>query len=117
LEVAGVKPAALLVLFVAIVSEVVGTAGLKASEGFSRVVADFVVVVAYGAAFYFLSLSLQQIPLGVAYAIWSGLGTVGAVLVGVMVWQESLGPARLIGIGLIVIGVVMLNVFAEGSGT
>ncbi len=95
----------------------VGTGGLKASEGFSRVVPVFVVVVAYGAAFYFLSLSLQQIPLGVAYAIWSGLGTVGAVLVGVMVWHESLGPARLIGIGLIVIGVVMLNVFAEGSRT
>ncbi len=109
------KPAALLVLFAAIVSEVVGTAGLKASEGFSRVVPIMVVVVAYGAAFYFLSLSLQQIPLGVAYAIWSGLGTVGAVLVGVMFWQESLGPARLVGIGLIVIGVVVLNLFAGGS--
>ena len=109
------KPAALLVLCVAIVSEVIGTAGLKASDGFSRVVPIVVVVVAYGAAFYFLSLSLQQISLGVAYAIWSGLGTVGAVLVGVMVWQESLGPARLIGIGLIVVGVVVLNVFAEGS--
>jgi small multidrug resistance pump len=94
---------------------VVGTAGLKASEGFSRVVPVLVVVVAYGAAFYFLSLSLQQILLGVAYAIWSGLGTVGAVLVWVTVWQESLGPARVI--GLIVIGVVMLYVFAEGSGT
>ncbi len=105
------KPTALLVLFVAIVSEVIGTAGLKASEGFSRVVPVLVVVVAYGAAFYFLSLSLQQIPLGVAYAIWSGLGTVGAVLVGVMVWQESLGPARLI--GLIVIGVGVLNVFSR----
>ena len=111
------KPAALLVLCVAIVSEVIGTAGLKASDGFSRVVPIVVVVVAYGAAFYFLSLSLQQISLGVAYAIWSGLGTVGAVLVGVMVWQESLGPARLIGIGLIVVGVVVLNVFAEGSRT
>ena len=109
------KPAALLILFVAIVSEVVGTAGLKASEGFSRVVPVVVVAVAYGAQFFFLSLSLQHIPLGVAYAIWSGLGTVGAVLVGVMIWQESLGPARLIGIGLIVIGVVVLNVFAEGS--
>ena len=108
------KPGALLVLFLAIASEVVGTAGLKASEGFSRVIPAAVVVVAYGAAFYFLSLSLQQIPLGVAYAIWSGLGTVGAVLVGVMVWNESLGPARLIGIGLIVIGVVVLNIFTEG---
>ena len=111
------KPVALLVLFVAIVSEVVGTAGLKASKGFSRVVPVLVIVVAYGAAFYSLSLSLQQIPLCGAYAIWSGLGTVGAVLVGVMVWQESPGPARLIGIGLIVIGVVVLNVFAEGSRT
>ena len=109
------KPAALFVLFLAIVSELVGTAGLKASEGFSRVVPVLVVVVAYGAAFYFLSFSLQQIPLGVAYAIWSGLGTVGAVLVGVMFWQESLGPARLVGIGLIVIGVVVLNLFAGGS--
>lgn len=110
------KPGAMLILFLAVASEVLGTAGLKASEGFSRVVPTVVVVVAYGAAFYLLSLSLQQIPLGVTYAIWSGLGTVGAVLVGVMVWQESLGPARIIAIGLIVIGVVMLNVFTEGSG-
>ncbi len=115
MEVIGMKPAALLVLFLAIVSEVVGTAGLKASEGFSKTVPVVVVVVAYGAAFYFLSLSLKLLPLGVAYAIWSGLGTVGAVLIGVMVWREQLGPARLIGITLIVIGVVVLNLFTQSS--
>lgn len=110
------KLGALLVLFLAIVSEVIGTAGLKASEGFSRLGPVLVVIVAYGAAFYFLSLSLQRIPLGVTYAIWSGLGTVGAVLVGVVIWNEALGPARLAGIVLVVAGVVLLNVSVGGSG-
>jgi multidrug transporter EmrE-like cation transporter len=108
------KAGALAVLFLAIVSEVVGTAGLKASEGFSRLEPVLVVVVAYGAAFYFLALSLQRIPLGVAYAIWSGLGTVGAVVVGVLVWNEALGPLRLAGIALVVAGVVLLNASTAG---
>ena len=64
----------------------------------------------YALAFYFLAQSLKYIPLGVAYAIWSGLGTVGSVLLGLVIWKEILGPLHLLGIGLIVVGVVVFNV-------
>ena len=110
------NPFALLLLVLAIVGEVTGTAGLKASEGFSRFGPSVVAVLGYCAAFYFLSLSLREIPLGIAYAVWSGLGTVGSVLLGVLVWREALGSAHLAGIGLIVAGVVVLNVFAGNPG-
>lgn len=110
------KASVLLLLILAIAGEVIGTAGLKASEGFSRLGPSVVAVLGYCVAFYFLSMSLKQIPLGIAYAIWSGLGTVGSVLIGVMIWRESLGPTTLAGIGLIVVGVVILNVFAENPG-
>ncbi len=110
------KPLALTLLLLAIAAEVAGTAGLKASESFSRFGPSVLAVLGYAAAFYFLSVSLKQIPLGIAYAIWSGLGTVGSVLLGVLIWRESLGFAHLVGIGLIVAGVVILNVFAGNSG-
>lgn len=110
------NPVALLLLVLAIAGEVIGTAGLKASEGFGRFGPSLVAVLGYCAAFYFLSLSLRQLPLGIAYAIWSGLGTVGSVLIGVLVWREALGPAHLAGIALILAGVVVLNVFAGNPG-
>ena len=67
-------------------------------------------VLGYALAFYFLARSLKYIPLGVAYAIWSGLGTVGSVLLGLLIWKEVLGPIHILGIALIVVGVVVLNV-------
>ena len=109
------NPIALLML--AIAGEVIGTAGLKASEGFGRLGPSVVAVVGYCAAFYFLSLSLRQLPLGLAYAIWSGLGTVGSVLIGVLIWREALGFAHVAGIALILAGVVVLNVFAGNTGS
>lgn len=99
-----------LFLLIAIASEVVGTASLKASQGFSRLWPSLIVVIGYGTAFYFFSLSLKHIPLGVAYAIWSGLGTVGTVIIGYFVWRETLDLYRAIGIVLILIGTVILNV-------
>lgn len=105
----------LLLLLVAILSEVVGTVALKASDGFARLGPTALVVVGYGLTFYFLGLALKQIPLGVAYAIWSGLGTAGAVLAGVLLWRESLNLAGLIGIALIVAGVLILNLFPGAS--
>lgn len=101
------NPFALLLLFLAIAGEVIGTAGLKASEGFSRLGSSLVAVLGYCAAFYFLSLRLRQLPLGIAYAIWSGLGTVGSGLIGVLVWREALGPVHFLGIGLILVGVIV----------
>lgn len=104
-----------LYLLLAIVSEVIATGSLKASQGFSRFWPSLFVVAGYGAAFYLLSLSLKQIPLGVAYAIWSGLGTVGVVLIGLFFWGEGLNMLRVIGIALILIGTVILNLSkAEG---
>jgi small multidrug resistance pump len=105
----------MLVLFLAIASEVVGTAALKASEGFARLGPTMLVVVGYGLTFYLLGLALKQIPLGVAYAIWSGLGTAGAVLAGVLLWRESLNLAGVVGIALIVAGVLVLNLFPGTS--
>ena len=110
------NPIALLLLMLAIAGEVIGTAGLKASEGFGRLGPSVVAVVGYCVAFYFLSLSLRQLPLGIAYAIWSGLGTVGSVLIGVLIWREALGPTHVAGIALILAGVVVLNVFAGNPG-
>jgi small multidrug resistance pump len=110
-----VNAGSMLILLLAIVSEVVGTVALKASEGFARLGPTALVVVGYGLTFYLLGLALKQIPLGVAYAIWSGLGTAGAVLAGVLLWRGSLNLAGVIGIALIVIGVLILNLFPGAS--
>ena len=96
-------------LLLAIISEVIATSSLKASQGLTRWWPSLWVVIGYGAAFYWLSLSLKYIPLGVAYAIWSGLGTVGVVLIGLFVWREQLNVYGVIGIALILIGTVILN--------
>jgi multidrug transporter EmrE-like cation transporter len=109
-EVSELNPTALLLLVLAIASEVAGTAGLKASEGFGRLGPSALAVLGYALAFYFLAQSLRYLPLGVAYAIWSGLGTLGSVLLGVLIWKEILGPPHIVGIALIVVGVVLLNV-------
>jgi small multidrug resistance pump len=106
------NPGSMLILFLAILSEVVGTVALKASEGFARLGPNVLVVVGYGLSFYLLAQALRQIPLGVAYAIWSGLGTAGAVIAGLLLWRESLNLAGILGILLILIGVIVLNIFA-----
>jgi small multidrug resistance pump len=106
------NPGSMLILFLAILSEVVGTVALKASEGFARLGPNVLVVVGYGLSFYLLAQALRQIPLGVAYAIWSGLGTAGAVIAGLLLWRESLNFAGILGILLILIGVTVLNIFA-----
>lgn len=107
------KVGVLLILALAILSEVIGTTSLKASEGFTKWGPSVLVVVGYAASFYLLSLSLRSLPLGFAYAIWSGLGTVGAVLMGWLVWREALSVGGFIGIALIIAGVVVLNIFSE----
>ena len=96
-------------LLLAIGTEVVATSALKASDGFSRLVPSGVVVAGYAASFYFLSLSLREIPLGVVYAVWSGIGTAAIALIGVVFFQETLGWVGIGGIVLIVLGVVLLN--------
>lgn len=103
-------------LIIAIVAEVVGTTALKASDGFSRALPSLVVVVGYGLAFYFLSLTLRTIPVGVAYAIWSGLGIVLISAVAWIYFEQSLDLAAIVGIALIVAGVLIVNVFSQTAG-
>ena len=102
-------------LGLAIFSEVVATASLKSTEGFTRLMPSIVVLVGYSAAFYFLSLTLDTIPIGVAYAVWSGVGVATITLVSFVIYNQKIDAAGLIGIGLIVAGVVVLRLFSEAS--
>lgn len=102
-----------LLLSVAIVAEVIATSALKASDGFSRLGPSLVVVAGYGVAFYCLALTLRSIPVGIAYAVWSG---VGIVLISVIAWfafGQKLDVPAIVGIALIVAGVLVLNLFSK----
>jgi small multidrug resistance pump len=98
-----------LYLAIAIVAEVTATSALKAAEGFTRLVPSLVVVAGYLIAFYFLSLSLRTIPVGIAYAVWSGVGIALVSLIGWMVYGQSLDAPAIAGLALIVSGVILLN--------
>ncbi len=104
-----------MMLGLAIVAEVIGTTALKASESFTRLVPSLVVVVGYGVAFYCLSLVLKSVPVGIAYAIWSGLGIVLITAVAWLLYGQRIDLAGLIGMGLIIAGVVVLNVFSQAT--
>ena len=104
-----------LFLLVAVVSEVVGTTFLKASAGFTKLVPSVAVVVGYGLSFYFLSLTLKVIPVGVAYAIWSGVGIVCISLVGRYIFGQQLDTPSIIGIVLILTGVVIMQLFSVNT--
>ena len=102
-------------LFIAIGAEVIGTTTLKASDGFTRLVPSFITVISYAIAFYLLALALKTIPVGIAYAIWSGAGIVIIALIGYLVFKQNLDTPALIGIGLILAGVLVLNIFSGSS--
>lgn len=102
-----------LYLAIAIIAEVVATSALKASDEFTKVTPSVVVVIGYGVAFYCLSLVLKTIPVGVAYAIWSGLGIVLVSIVGLVVFKQKLDFPAIIGMLLIVSGVIVMNVFSS----
>lgn len=104
-----------MLLGIAILSEVVATSSLKSTEGFTKLVPSVIVIVGYCAAFYFLSMTLDTIPIGVAYAVWSGVGVAGIALISVLFLDQRLDAAALIGMGLIVAGVVVLRVFSDAS--
>ncbi|ANN76872.1 DMT family transporter [Bordetella flabilis] len=100
-------------LATAIVAEIIATSALKASDGFSRPWPAILTVAGYGVAFYFLSLTLREIPMGVAYAIWSGVGIALISLVGALFFDQRLDAPALIGMALIVAGVIVMNVFSR----
>jgi small multidrug resistance pump len=102
-----------LYLAVAIVLEVVATSALKASDGFTKLWPTLLVVLGYAAAFYMLSLTLRSMPVGVVYAVWSGVGVVLITLVGWLVFQQELDLPAFFGIALIAAGVMVLNFFSK----
>lgn len=105
---------AYLYLMLAIISELIGTSLLKASDGFSKLFPTLGLLVSFSLAFFFLSLSLKTIPLNLAYAIWSGLGTVATVVISILIWKEQVNFASITGITLIIVGVIILNLYGPG---
>ena len=105
-----------LFLSIAIISEVIATSALKSSNGFTQLLPSLVVVAGYAAAFFFLSLTLRTIPVGIAYAIWSGAGILLVALIAWLVFGQTLDGPAMLGLALIIAGVIVLNVFS-GSVT
>lgn len=102
-------------LAIAIAAEVAATSALKASDGFTRLLPSIIVVAGYASAFYFLSLTLRTMPVGVAYAVWSGVGIVLIALIGAVFFKQRLDAGALLGMGLIVLGVLVIQVFSKAS--
>ena len=102
-------------LGIAILSEVMATASLKSTEGFTKIGPSLLVLIGYSAAFYFLSLTLEDIPIGVAYAVWSGVGVATITIVSVAFMDQKIDLAGVLGIGLIVVGVIVLRLFSGSS--
>jgi small multidrug resistance pump len=98
-------------LLIAIATEISGTTALRTSAGFTRLAPSALVVMSYLLSFFLYSQVLKQIPMGVAYAIWAGVGTAGVVITGVLVWHDALSVWQVLGIVLVVAGAVMLNAF------
>ena len=101
-----------LFLAVAIISEVIATSALKSAEGFTRLAPSLIVIIGYASAFYFLSLTLRTIPLGIAYAIWSGVGVALVSIVGLFIYHQTLNTGAIIGIAIIILGVIVLSLYS-----
>ena len=102
-----------LFLAIAILTEIVATSGLKAADGFTRLAPSVVVIVGYAISFYFFSLALRGIPVGVAYGVWSGVGIMAIALIGWLYYGQVLDLAAILGLALIVAGVLVLNLFSK----
>ncbi len=100
-------------LGLAIIAEVLGTTALQACDGFTKVLPSSIVVIGYGLAFYFLSLVLKTIPMGIAYAIWAGIGIVLIGVAGAVFFKQIPDVPAMIGMGLIVSGVAVINLFSK----
>ncbi|NIE67413.1 multidrug efflux SMR transporter [Burkholderia sp. Ax-1719] len=101
------------ILAIAIVAEVIATSALRASNGFSRLVPSAIVIVGYGISFYCLSLTLKTLPVGIVYAVWSGVGIVLITLVAMALYKQVPDLPAMLGLGLIVAGVLVLNLFSK----
>jgi len=101
-------------LFISIISEVFASSMLKLTNGFKRLFPSIGVVVGYGTAFYFFSLTLQSLAIGTAYAIWAGIGTALTAIIGIIFYKELFNLKKMMGILLIIVGVVILNLASSG---
>lgn len=104
-----------LYLAVAIAGEVIATSSLKASQEFTRLVPSVLVVLGYGVAFYFMTLALRTMPLGIVYALWSGVGVALIVVAGIVLYGQIPDVWALLGVGLIVAGVIVINTMSKMS--
>lgn len=104
-----------LYLTIAIISEVVGTSALKASNGFTNFLPSMIVIIGYGLSFYMLSLTLKTINIGIAYAIWAGLGIVLVALISAFWYKQILDLPAILGMSLILVGVVIINLYSKIS--
>ena len=102
-------------LFVAITAEVIATSALKASEQFSKLIPSLIVIAGYMIAFYFLSLTLRTMQVGIAYALWSGVGIVLVSAAGYFIYHQKLDLPAILGISLIILGVIVINVFSKSA--
>ena len=100
-------------LSIAIVAEVIATSSLKESQGFTRLIPSIITFIGYSFTFYFLSLTLKEIPIGITYAIWSGIGICLLSIIGYFRFNQTLDFGSIIGISLIVLGVIVLNIFSK----
>ncbi|WP_280952000.1 SMR family transporter [Sinorhizobium sp. BJ1] len=103
------------VLVIAIVFEVLGTSAMQAAQHFTRLAPTVLTVVCYAVAFFFLSYTLRYIPVGIAYALWSGLGIVLISAVGYFTFGQKLDLAAILGLALIIAGVLVLNLFSKST--
>jgi small multidrug resistance pump len=102
-------------LAIAVLAEVIATSALKSSDGFSRLWPSLITVIGYGLAFYGLSMTLRTVPLGLAYALWSGVGIVLITAIAWIAFKQTLDTPALVGIGLILAGVLVINLFSKSA--
>ncbi|MGX0877704.1 small multidrug resistance pump [Roseovarius sp. MBR-154] len=108
-------PTVYVILFLAILAETAGTTALQASQQFTRPLPSVIVVVAYGISFYLLALTLRTMPVGVVYAIWSGLGIVFIAAIGYVIFGQKLDLPAVLGTGLILAGIVVIQLFSRSA--
>ena len=104
-----------LFLAAAIIFEIIGTSFLKKTEQFTKLVPSLIFIIALVSSFYMLTFALKGIPIGIAYAIWSAVGIVVISLIGLIVYKESLDLPAILGIGFIIVGVVIINLFSKAN--
>lgn len=108
-------PKTYLILLLAVAAETIGTTALQASHQFSRLLPSVVVVLAYGASFYLLSMTLKVLPVGIVYAIWSGLGIVFIAMIGYLVFGQKLDLPAVLGMAMILAGILVIHLFSSTS--